>query len=90
MAYWSEGKDIGDRKILAAEAGAVGINGGQIAELLDSGQDVESVKAEITHATTIGVTGVPTFIFAQSYALVGAQSADVLADAITRVAREAV
>jgi predicted DsbA family dithiol-disulfide isomerase len=90
MAYWSEGKDIGDRKILAAEAGAVGINGGQIAELLDSGQDVESVKAEITHATTIGVTDVPTFIFAQSYALVGAQSADVLADAITRVAREAV
>ncbi|MCX7344888.1 MAG: DsbA family oxidoreductase, partial [Alphaproteobacteria bacterium] len=90
MSYWSEGKDIGDRRILAAEAGAVGINGGQIAELLDSDQDVESVKAEITHATTIGVTGVPTFIFAQSYALVGAQSADVLADAITRVAREAV
>ena len=90
MSYWSEGKDIGDRRILAAEAGAVGINGGQIAELLDSDQDVENVKAEIAHATTIGVTGVPTFIFAQSYALVGAQSADILADAITRVAREAV
>ena len=90
MSYWSEGKDIGDRRILAAEAGAVGINGGQIAELLDSDQDIESVKAEIAHATTIGVTGVPTFIFAQSYALVGAQSADILADAITRVARETV
>ena len=36
MSYWSEGKDIGDRRVLAAEAGAVGINGGQIAELLDS------------------------------------------------------
>jgi predicted DsbA family dithiol-disulfide isomerase len=90
MAYWSEGKDIGDRKVLAAEAGAIGINAGQIAELLDSDQDVDNVKAEIAHATTIGVTGVPTFIFAQSYALVGAQSADVLADAITRVARETV
>ena len=90
MAYWSEGKDIGDHKVLAAEAGAIGINAGQIAELLDSDQDVDNVKAEIAHATTIGVTGVPTFIFAQSYALVGAQSADVLADAITRVARETV
>lgn len=90
MAYWSEGKDIGDHKVLAAEAGAIGINAGQIGELLDSDQDVDNVKAEIAHATTIGVTGVPTFIFAQSYALVGAQSADVLADAISRVAREAV
>ncbi|MGL4294523.1 MAG: DsbA family oxidoreductase [Aestuariivirga sp.] len=90
MSYWSEGKDIGNRNVLAAEAGATGINAGQIAELLDSDQDVENVKAEIAHATTIGVTGVPTFIFAQSYALVGAQSADILADAITRVAREAV
>ena len=34
------------------------------------------------------MTGVPTFILAQSYALVGAQSPEVLADAIGRVARE--
>lgn len=88
MAYWSEGKDVGDRKVLAAEAGAVGLNGAQIAELLDSDQDVENVKAEIAHATTIGVTGVPTFIFAQSYALVGAQSPEILVDAIGRVANE--
>lgn len=90
MAYWSEGKDVGDRKVLAAEAGAVGINATQIAELLDSDQDIDSVREEIAHAAKIGVTGVPTFIFAQSYALVGAQSADVLADAIARVARETV
>ena len=45
-------------------------------------------KAEIEHATNIGVTGVPTFILGQSYALVGAQSPEVLADAIGRVAKE--
>lgn len=90
MAYWSEGKDVGDRAVLAAEAGAAGINARQIAELLDSDQDVEEVKAEIQHASNIGVTGVPTFIFAQSYALVGAQSPAVLADAIGRVLTDAV
>lgn len=88
MAYWSEGKDVGDRAVLAKEAGAVGINAAQIAELLDSDQDVETVKQEIAHATTIGVTGVPTFILGQAYALVGAQPPEVLADAIGRVARE--
>lgn len=88
MAYWSEGKDVGDRAVLAAEAGAVGINAAQIADLLASDQDVQAVKTEIQHASNIGVTGVPTFIFAQSYALVGAQSATVLADAIGRVVKD--
>jgi predicted DsbA family dithiol-disulfide isomerase len=88
MAYWSEGQDVGDRDVLARCAGDVGINAAQIRELLDSEQDVAETKAEIQHATTIGVTGVPTFILAQSYALVGAQSPEVLADAIGRVAKE--
>jgi predicted DsbA family dithiol-disulfide isomerase len=88
MAYWSEGEDVGDRDVLARCAGEVGINAAQIRELLDSEQDVAETNAEIEHATAIGVTGVPTFILAQSYALVGAQSPEVLADAIGRVAKE--
>ena len=88
MAYWSEGLDIGDHAVLAKCAGEVGINAAQIAELLAGEQDVAEVKMEIQHAASIGVTGVPTFILAQSYALVGAQSPEVLADAIGRVAKE--
>lgn len=88
MAYWSEGKDVGDRDVLALCAGDAGINAAQIRELLDTEQDVAETKAEIEHASTIGVTGVPTFIMAQSYALVGAQSPAVLVDAISRVAKE--
>jgi predicted DsbA family dithiol-disulfide isomerase len=87
-AYWSEGQDVGSRDVLAACAGDIGINTGQIAELLASEQDVENTKAEIAHASKIGVTGVPTFILGQSYALVGAQSPEVLAEAIGRVAKE--
>ncbi|MEI7599229.1 MAG: DsbA family oxidoreductase [Aestuariivirga sp.] len=87
MAYWSEGRDIGNRDVLAQCAGEAGINAQQIRELLDTDQDVAETKAEIEHATNIGVTGVPTYILAQSYALVGAQSPEVLIDAINRVAR---
>ena len=88
MAYWSEGMDVGDRDVLAQCAGEAGINAQQIRELLDTEQDVEETRAEIQHASNIGVTGVPTFILAQSYALVGAQSPAVLIDAISRVATE--
>jgi predicted DsbA family dithiol-disulfide isomerase len=87
-AYWSEGKDVGDRDVLAQCAGGAGINAAQIRELLETGQDVAETEAEIAHATKIGVTGVPTFILAQSFALVGAQSPEVLADAIGRVAKD--
>jgi predicted DsbA family dithiol-disulfide isomerase len=88
IAYWSEGQDVGDRDVLARCAGEAGINAQQIRELLDSPQDVAETKAEIEHATNIGVTGVPTFILGQSYALVGAQSPEILVDAISRVAKE--
>ncbi len=88
MAYWSEGQDVSDHAVLAKCAGDIGINATQIAELLASDQDVEATKAEIAHASDIGVTGVPTFILGQSYALAGAQSPEVLADAIGRVAKE--
>lgn len=88
MAYWSEGQDVGDRDVLARCAGEAGINAAQIRELLDTDQDVAETTAEIRHATSIGVTGVPTFILGQSYALAGAQSPEVLADAISRVAKE--
>ncbi len=88
MAYWSEGQDVSDHAVLARCAGEIGINATQIAELLASDQDVENTRVEIAHASQIGVTGVPTFILGQSYALVGAQSPEVLADAIGRVAKE--
>ena len=90
MAYWSEGKDVGDRAVLADEAAAVGLNGGQIAELLAAKQDVDNVKAEIERAYQIGITGVPTFIFDQRYAVVGAQSPEVLAKAIGKTLAERV
>lgn len=90
MAYWSEGQDVSDHAVLTKCAGDIGINATQIAELLASDRDVQEVKVEIQHASNIGVTGVPTFILGQSYALAGAQSPEVLADAIGRVAKELV
>ena len=88
MAYWSDGEDIGDHVVLTRCANDIGINAAQIGELLAGDQDIETTKAEIAHAGQIGVTGVPTYILGQTYAIAGAQSPEVLADAIGRVAKE--
>jgi len=87
-AYFSEGRDIGDTRVLAALAGEVGMDSAAIAIRLAGDEDREIVAGEIEDAYRIGVTGVPCFIFDQKYAVMGAQPAEAIADAIRQVAAE--
>lgn len=87
-AYFVEGRDIGDLEVLADIAAAAGMDRSAVAERLASDDDRPEVQADITAAQRIGVTGVPTFIVESRYGLVGAQSAEELLRAFTRVASE--
>lgn len=87
-AYFIEGRDIGDRDVLADIAAAAGMNRETIAARLASDDDRAEVQADIRSAQRIGVTGVPTFIVANRYGLVGAQPAEELARAFAEVAAE--
>lgn len=86
MAYFNGGLDIGDRTMLAKIAGEAGMDGSDVSTKLDSDADVAAVNAEVEHAYRMGVTGVPCFIFAQKQGLMGAQPAEVLAEAINQFA----
>ncbi len=86
MAYFNGGLDIGDRVVLAKIAGEAGMDPFEISAKLESDTDVDAVNAEVERAYRMGVTGVPCFIFAQKQGLMGAQSAEVLADAIGKLA----
>lgn len=88
MAYWSEGKDVGNHAVLAAEAGAVGLDGDKVLADLASDRDADKVRGEIAMANRMGINGVPTFVIGRKYAVVGAQAAAVLADAIRQAAAE--
>lgn len=88
MAYWHYGQDISDAEVLKTIAVINGINGDDVVALLNDGTDAESVKAEAAQSQAAGVNGVPTFILANKYAVVGAQSAEYLANAIRKVAAE--
>lgn len=89
MAYWHYGQDISDVEVLKTIAVINGINGDDVVALLNDGTDAESVKAEAAQSQAAGVSGVPTFVLANKYAVVGAQSAEYLANAIRKVAAEA-
>jgi predicted DsbA family dithiol-disulfide isomerase len=86
LAYFNDGLDIGDRKVLQKIAGDAGMDGAEVSAKLENDTDVDAVNAEVERAYRMGVTGVPCFIFAQKQGLMGAQPAEVLADAIGKIA----
>jgi predicted DsbA family dithiol-disulfide isomerase len=55
---------------------------------LASDEDVALVSGNAQEAADKGISGVPTFVFAQKYAVSGAQPADMLARAIRQVSEE--
>ena len=81
-AYFSEGRDIGDTAVLADIGADAGMDAALIRELLASDADADVVEAEADRARAIGVTGVPTYVFADRVALVGAHPPDMLRKAI--------
>ncbi|MRG55359.1 disulfide bond formation protein DsbA [Phyllobacterium sp. SYP-B3895] len=84
--YFEQGKDIGDAEVLLEAAAEAGMDVAIVASLLPTDADAVGVRQEIDTANQIGVRGVPCFILDQKYALMGAQSAETLADAIRQTA----
>ncbi|WP_337184405.1 DsbA family oxidoreductase [Shinella sp.] len=85
-AYFEEGRNVGDRAVLLDIAEASGMDRAVVSALFSAGADVDSVKEEIGMARDMGVTGVPCFIIDNKYAVMGAQSVDVLTNAFREIA----
>ncbi|MBZ9794306.1 DsbA family oxidoreductase [Mesorhizobium sp. ES1-4] len=83
---FEEGADIGDYTVLVEAAREAGMDASVVETLLPSDADVEAVRTEIATASRMGITGVPCFLLEGKYAVMGAQDADTLADAIREVA----
>jgi predicted DsbA family dithiol-disulfide isomerase len=88
VAYWSDGKDVGDHEVLADIATSIGMDRATILADLASDKDKAAVMAEVEQAQHMGISGVPTFIINQKYGVSGAQSAEMLAEAIQKVSTE--
>ncbi|HVY18590.1 MAG TPA: DsbA family oxidoreductase [Bauldia sp.] len=88
-ANFTEGRDVGNLETLADIAGEAGMDRVATLARLQGDEGRAEVLAEIQDAYRIGVSGVPTFILAQRYGVVGAQSVETLTDAIRQVAAKA-
>ena len=83
--YFIDNEDIGDIDTLAAAAGEAGMDADIVRKQLSDDTDEEAVRAEAQYASQMGISGVPTFIIDNKYALQGAQPADAFLQVFSKV-----
>ena len=80
-----EGQDIGRWDVLRAAAVEAGLDAEEMQRHVEAGTYRATVDAQIGEAQALGLTGVPTFIFDDRYAIVGAQPFSVFAGVMDRL-----
>jgi predicted DsbA family dithiol-disulfide isomerase len=86
--YFRDGGDLTNSDVLVGAASNIGLDSEAVRRRLSTEQDVGLISALAQEASEKGVSGVPTFVFAQKYAVSGAQDAERLARAIRQVSAE--
>ncbi|MGJ4942822.1 DsbA family oxidoreductase [Bradyrhizobium sp. HKCCYLS1011] len=86
--YFRDGGDLTDVNVLVQAAADCGLDGDDVRRRLATDGDVALVSAQAQEAAEKGISGVPTYVFAQKYAVSGAQDPQMLARAIRQVSAE--
>ncbi|MEK9944427.1 MAG: DsbA family oxidoreductase [Alphaproteobacteria bacterium] len=86
--YFLDNEDIGDIETLTAAAVEAGMDADLVRERLSGDADDEAVRAEAQYASQMGISGVPTFIIDNKYAVQGAQTAEVFLQVFAKVAED--
>ena len=84
-AYFTEGRAISDPATLAELAEEVGLDPERVAQVLESDQYADDVRADEQRAVDLGSTGVPFFVLDGRFGIPGAQPPDVLLRMLHRV-----
>jgi predicted DsbA family dithiol-disulfide isomerase len=86
--YFRDGGDLTDFDVLVQAAVDCGLDADEVRRRLASDEDVALVSGNAQEAADKGISGVPTYVFAQKYAVSGAQDPQMLANAIRQVSAE--
>lgn len=87
-AYFTDGKNVGDRSALMEIAASVGLPGQEVQRILEGTEGAEEVRRSERRASEAGIHGVPFFIFNDRYAVSGAQKPEIFLLAVRRALQE--
>jgi predicted DsbA family dithiol-disulfide isomerase len=83
-AVFTDGEPIGDRPTLRRVAVDAGLPESDVDDVLGSDRYVAEVDADLARARELGISGVPFFVLDGRYGVSGAQSVEVLTDALNQ------
>ena len=83
---YAEGLDISQWEVLRSAAEEVGLDSGEMQREVESEKYTATVADRVRWAYQIGVTGVPTYVINNRYAIVGAQPYEVFKQALAQIA----
>lgn len=86
-AYWEEGENVGEVDVLCRLAEECGLDPEGLRQALADGRYAIIVDGQISWGRSVGITGVPTFIFDDKFAVVGAQEYEVFRNLAGRIVR---
>ena len=87
-AYLTDGLNINDLATLKDLGVKIGLNSQDIDEVLNSDIYAKDVASDILEAQSIGVQGVPFYVFDNKYAVSGAQHVDTFITTLEKVWKE--
>jgi predicted DsbA family dithiol-disulfide isomerase len=87
-AYLTDGKDVNDLETLSEIGKEAGLDAEVVKAILYSDAYAEDVKHDIEMAQSIGVQGVPFFVFDSKYAISGAQQTETFVKTLEKVWEE--
>jgi predicted DsbA family dithiol-disulfide isomerase len=87
--FFAEGADLTQVETLLLAAAAGGLDAEAVRRDLAGERDAAAVDKAATSAAEAGISGVPFFIFNNRFAVAGAQTPDMLAEAMDKTLAEA-
>jgi predicted DsbA family dithiol-disulfide isomerase len=88
LAYFLEGKNIGDLKTLTHVATEAGLDRTETEEVLASDKGLVEVKDEEAVGRRLGIRGVPYFVFNGRISISGAQPPDIFVSALRQAEKQ--
>jgi predicted DsbA family dithiol-disulfide isomerase len=86
---YAEGLDISRWEVLRASAEDAGLDADEMQRQVEAGKYTSNVEEQVQQAYRMGVSGVPTYVINQRYAIVGAQPYEVFKGALKRLLKGA-
>jgi predicted DsbA family dithiol-disulfide isomerase len=86
-AYWLEGRDIGDKKLLLDLAESIGLDRNETENYLNTEEPFEIVQQSLEEVRRYGINGVPAFII-ENKLIYGAQPYEIFKKVINEILYE--